>query len=96
MDDQGIFLQIRRERQTRGSLKIQFFSAVRPDPGRKLHRSDIAALPVMGAALRNQNRVPVLQLSQSTHALQLFLQNAFITGHQDRKGSQVNIFRHDG
>ena len=96
MYNQGIFLQIRREGKSRGSLKKQFFSAVFPDPGGKLHRSDIAALPVMGAALRNQNRVPVLQLSQSPHALQLFLQNAFIAGHQDREGSQVNIFRHDG
>ena len=57
------------------------FSGEVPDPFRQLFRADVAALPVMGAALGNQNTVAVLQLFQGRNAKHGLFQITFVTGH---------------
>ncbi len=57
------------------------FSGKILNPFRQLFRADVAALPVMGAALGNQNTVAVLQLFQGRNAKHCLFQIAFVTGH---------------
>ena len=63
------------------------------DPARKLHCSNVITLPVMGAAFTDENFVTIFQLVQHLCAFDLKLQIPFVSGKQDGKRGQWNIFR---
>ncbi len=59
MDDKGIGREILRKITAGGESKVQVLSGVVGEPLRELYGADVLALPVMGAAFRNQDRVAV-------------------------------------
>ena len=63
------------------------------DPARQLYRADIVALPVMGAAFRDQHAVAVLETVDRTCALNKLGKVAFIAREKYRKGSERHIAR---
>lgn len=75
-------------------FKVQvFISGMLADPARKLHCSNVITLPVMGAAFTDENFVTIFQLVQHLCAFDLKLQISFVSGKQDGKRGQWNIFR---
>ena len=91
MDDQlvggGIFWKI----PAGGVLQLKLFSGVFPQPPGNLHRADVLALAVVGAALGNENFVAVLKPVNGSHALDSVREKALVPGHQDGEGGQGDV-----
>ena len=81
VDNQFVQGKVCGEFRAAGPGKAELFAGKILNPFRQFFRADVAALPVMGAALGNQNTVAVLQLFQSCHAQHGLFQIAFVTGH---------------
>ena len=62
VDDQPERGKIFRETGSAGKLKLQVFPGIILDPARQFDGPDIFALPMMGAALADQDSIAVLQL----------------------------------
>ena len=77
-------------------MDLQFFSRVFPQPFGDLHRTDVVALAMMGAALRHQHPVPVPQAFHRGDPFHCGFQIALVPGHQDGEGGERDAFRHDG
>ena len=64
-----------------------------PQPTRNLHSADILTLSVVGAALANQDFIPILQCFYGCYALHGTFQKSFIPRHENGKGCQWNVQR---
>ena len=53
MDDETVFLQFFRKFRSACEFELQLFSGMLLKPGRKLFRTNVAALAVMGTAFRD-------------------------------------------
>ena len=65
------------------------------NPTGKLYRSDVFALAMVGAALRDQDHVPVLQIVKRLCAVDDCFQISFVSRKQDRERGQWNVRRND-
>ena len=83
--DQTVRSKLRRKFGSAGEFEIQFLPGVCKDPCGKFLCADISALPVVGAALADQQGIPVLQMVQNSGALYQMLQISLISCEQDGK-----------
>ena len=96
VDHQPVRCEVFRKTAAGAGFEDQLFSGMCLQPARDLDRSDVVALTVMGAALRHQDPVPVLQVFHCADPLHGGLQKAFVPGHQDRERGQRDLVRHQG
>ena len=69
--------------------------AVGPQPSGKLHGSNIPALPVVRAALGDENLVAGLKPLERRRAMDRRLQKALAARHENRKRRKRNVLRDD-
>lgn len=91
VDHQGIGGEILWELDAGGEGEFQRTAGVFSEPGGELFRTDITALTVMGAALRDEDSIPVLQPIKHSGAVYGLFQIALVAGKQDGEGGQENI-----
>ena len=65
------------------------------EPPRQLYGADIVALAVVGAALRDENRVAVAQVLDRRSALDCGLEKSLVPRHQYRERGQRHVVGND-
>lgn len=73
-------------------MKFRLFSGVFPDPVWKFFGSDVPTLAMVGAALRDQDLITILDRIQSPRAVDGLGEISFISRKQDRKRGQAVSF----
>lgn len=95
VDHKGVRGDVLWEFGAGAELEIQGLSGVLTQPGWQFYGADVVTLAVMGTALGDENRVPVLEIFQGGNACHGCLQEAFVVCHQDGKRSQGDGIRGD-
>ena len=93
MDNELIIGDIFRKFGAGGEMKFRLFFGVFPDPVWKFFGSDVPALAMVGAALRDQDLITILDRIQSPRAVDGLGEISFISRKQDRKRGQADLFR---
>ena len=91
VNDHLIGRQIIRESFAGSELQLQLCPGALFEPGWNLDSAYVAALSVMGTAFRDQNPVSILQSADRCRARYRGLQEAFISGHQNRERGQGDL-----
>lgn len=60
MDDEAVAAKVIRKFSPACKLKMKLLTGMLPNPVRKLYRSDILALPVMGTAFGDKDGIAIL------------------------------------
>ena len=76
--------------------EVKNLSGVIPNPAGDLHRADVVALAVVGAALGDQDPVPVLQLGKGLRPGGQCGKLAFVPGEENGKGGKWDRRRNQG
>ena len=95
VDGQRDAVKVLRKFAAGSEAELQvFFAGVAVDPRRQLHRADILALAMMGAALGDQHRIAIPQVIQRRRAPHHLFQLALVAGEKDGEGGQGNVLGH--
>ena len=94
VDDERNAGEILRKLRTGGKPQIQRFAGITRQPAGQLFSPDVAALPVVRAALGNQHRVAVGKRIQRRSTVNDCFEIALVTGKQNRELREQNVRRH--
>ena len=96
MDDGGVGGKVIGEIAAGGEGELRVGAADGADEPGQLHRADVLAGAVVGAALGDEHRIVASQAFQGAHRFQLGGQVAFVAGHEDGKRRERHLGRQQG